>query len=41
MSKFYITTPIFYTNAELHMSHAYTTTLCDASARFAPEGTRK
>lgn len=34
MSKtFYITTPIFYPNAKLHMGHAYTTTLCDIIAR--------
>ena len=27
--KFYITTPIFYPNAKLHMGHAYTVTVCD------------
>lgn len=32
--KFYITTPIFYPNAKLHMGHAYTTTLCDILARY-------
>jgi len=31
--KFYITTPIFYPNAKLHMGHAYTVTLCDIIAR--------
>lgn len=35
MSKnFYITTPIFYPNAKLHMGHAYTTTICDILARY-------
>ncbi len=32
--KFYITTPIFYPNAKLHMGHAYTTTLTDILARY-------
>ncbi len=31
---FYITTPIFYPNAKLHMGHAYTTTLTDILARY-------
>ena len=31
---FYITTPIFYPNARLHMGHAYTTTLADILARY-------
>ncbi len=31
---FYITTPIFYPNAKLHMGHAYTTTLSDILARY-------
>jgi len=31
--NFYITSPIFYPNANLHMGHAYTMTLCDAIAR--------
>lgn len=31
---FYITTPIFYPNAKLHMGHAYTTTVCDIMARY-------
>ena len=33
MKKFYITTPIFYPNADLHMGHVYTVTLCDVLAR--------
>ncbi len=34
MSKtFYITTPIYYPNAKLHMGHAYTTVICDVLAR--------
>lgn len=31
---FYITTPIFYPNANLHMGHAYSTTLSDIIARY-------
>lgn len=31
---FYVTTPIYYPNARLHMGHAYTTTLCDILARY-------
>ena len=31
---FYLTTPIFYPNAKLHMGHAYTTTLSDAIVRY-------
>jgi methionyl-tRNA synthetase len=31
--KFYITTPIYYTNARPHIGHAYTTIVCDAIAR--------
>ncbi len=31
---FYITSPIFYPNAELHMGHAYTMTVTDAIARY-------
>jgi methionyl-tRNA synthetase len=35
MSKsFYITTPIFYPNAKLHMGHAYVVTICDILARY-------
>jgi len=33
MSKFYITTPIYYVNARPHIGHAYTTLACDAIAR--------
>ena len=32
--NFYITTTIFYPNAELHMGHAYNVTLCDILARY-------
>jgi methionyl-tRNA synthetase len=32
--KFYLTTPIFYTNARPHIGHAYTTIACDAVARY-------
>lgn len=31
---FYLTTPIFYPNAKLHLGHAYTTTLADAIVRY-------
>ncbi len=31
---FYVTTPIYYPNANLHMGHAYTTTICDILARY-------
>ena len=34
MSKFYITTPIYYVNAEPHAGHAYTTIAADALARY-------
>lgn len=34
MSTFYITTPIYYVNAEPHLGHAYTTAAADAAARF-------
>ncbi len=34
MPKFYITTPIFYPNANLHIGHAYTTTVADILARY-------
>jgi len=30
----YVTTPIYYVNDRPHIGHAYTTTLCDAWARF-------
>ncbi len=32
--NFYITTPIFYPNAKLHLGHAYTTTLSDIIVRY-------
>ena len=30
----YLTTPIYYVNAEPHIGHAYTTVVADALARF-------
>jgi methionyl-tRNA synthetase len=33
MQRFYITTPIYYINAEPHLGHAYTTMVADAIAR--------
>ena len=33
MKRFYITTPIYYINAEPHLGHAYTTMVADAIAR--------
>jgi methionyl-tRNA synthetase len=30
--RFYITTPIYYINAEPHLGHAYTTIVADAIA---------
>ena len=32
--KFYVTTPIYYPSAKLHIGHAYCTTLADALARY-------
>lgn len=32
--RFYITTPIYYMNAQPHLGHAYTTVLCDVIARY-------
>ncbi|HPP29685.1 MAG TPA: class I tRNA ligase family protein, partial [bacterium] len=32
--KIYITTPIYYINAEPHIGHAYTTIAADTLARF-------
>lgn len=32
--SFYITTPIYYPSAKLHIGHAYCTTLCDVLARY-------
>ena len=34
LSKFYITTPIYYVNDVPHIGHAYTTLACDTIARF-------
>ena len=35
ISPWYITTPIYYVNAEPHIGHAYTTIVADTLARFA------
>ena len=32
--KFYITTPIYYPSAKLHIGHAYCTVVSDAYARY-------
>ncbi|OGY70067.1 MAG: methionine--tRNA ligase [Candidatus Jacksonbacteria bacterium RIFCSPHIGHO2_12_FULL_44_12] len=37
MSKFYLTTPIYYVNAMPHIGHAYTTLAADAIARYYRE----
>ncbi|MDO9391592.1 MAG: methionine--tRNA ligase, partial [bacterium] len=34
MSKFYVTTPIYYVNDEPHIGHAYTTILADVLSRY-------
>ncbi|MBR7107152.1 MAG: methionine--tRNA ligase [Lentisphaeria bacterium] len=34
MSKFYVTTPIYYVNDKPHIGHAYTTVLADVLARY-------
>ena len=34
MSRFYVTTPIYYVNDKPHIGHAYTTILADVMARF-------
>lgn len=34
MRSFYITTPIYYVNANPHLGHAYSTILADAATRF-------
>ena len=34
MSKYYITTPIYYVNDRPHIGHAYTTVVADALARY-------
>ena len=33
-SRFYITTPIYYVNAEPHLGHAYSTVVADVQSRF-------
>ena len=32
--SFYITTPIYYPSAKLHIGHAYCTTIADSIARY-------
>jgi len=32
--NFYITTPIFYPNNQLHLGHSYTVTIADIIARY-------
>ncbi len=34
MKRYYITTPIYYVNANPHLGHAYTTIVADAQTRF-------
>ncbi len=34
MSKFYLTTPLYYVNASPHIGHAYTTVIADCMARW-------
>ena len=34
MDKFYLTTPLYYPNARLHVGSAYTTIVCDVIARY-------
>lgn len=34
MSRFFVTTPIFYVNAKPHLGHAFTTILADSMTRF-------
>ncbi|MSO15474.1 MAG: methionine--tRNA ligase [Ilumatobacteraceae bacterium] len=34
MAKYYLTTPIYYVNAQPHLGHAYTTIVADALARW-------
>ncbi|MBY7704781.1 class I tRNA ligase family protein [Vibrio harveyi] len=35
--KFYVTTPIYYPSGNLHLGHAYTTTLADILNRYKKE----
>jgi methionyl-tRNA synthetase len=32
--SYYVTSPIYYVNAEPHIGHAYTSIACDVMARF-------
>ncbi|MHC1726787.1 MAG: methionine--tRNA ligase [Syntrophobacteraceae bacterium] len=41
MDRFYITTPIYYVNAEPHIGHAYTTIVADVMNRFHELAGRK
>ena len=34
MSKFYLTTPLYYVNADPHIGHAYTNIIADSMARY-------
>ena len=34
MSKFFVTTPIYYVNDAPHIGHAYTTILADVFSRY-------
>jgi methionyl-tRNA synthetase len=34
MSKFYLTTPVYYVNSKPHIGHSYTQIACDCLARF-------
>jgi methionyl-tRNA synthetase len=34
VGHFYVTTPIYYINAEPHLGHTYTTVIADTLARF-------
>src|SRR5206468_5353274 len=34
VNRFYVTTPIYYINAEPHLGHTYTTVIADTLARF-------
>jgi methionyl-tRNA synthetase len=36
-NNFYVTTPIYYPSGNLHIGHAYTTTLADILARYKKE----
>ena len=32
--RYFVTTPIYYVNAEPHLGHTYTTVVCDTLARY-------